>query len=139
MAEIEDQVRIRTTPARIYEALTRTADIRLWWSKKCTIADSTGGDCTLEFDKAGTIVKMKFRIDALDRQRRVAWTCTGNDTPSWIGTTLEWTISPVGDHMILKLVHAGWKDKAPEAVATGWKHFLPSLKSYIETGTGQPW
>ena len=138
MAEIEDQARIRTTPQRIYEALTRTADVRGWWAKNCKIAEQVGGDCAFDFDNQGTTVKMKFRIDALERQRRVAWTCTPNDTPAWIGTTIEWTISPVGDHMIVKLVHAGWKDKAPESTTQGWQRFLASLKSYVETGAGQP-
>ena len=39
----------------------------------------------------------------------------------------------------VKLDHAGWKGDPPEPVAQGWKHFLGSMKSYLETGAGQPW
>jgi hypothetical protein len=35
--------------------------------------------------------------------------------------------------------HGGWKGAPPEPVMQGWKHFLGSLKAYVETGTGQPW
>ena len=138
MPAIEDSVRVKTSPAGAFQALSRAEGVRGWWSKKCEISDHIGGECALQFDKQGTIVKMRFRIDAVD-QRRVAWTCIGHDMPSWIGTTVEWTMTPNADHVVIQLVHAGWKDQAPDAVAQGWKHFLSSLKSYVETGTGQPW
>lgn len=138
MAELEDQVRIRTNPVRLYEALTRTADYQGWWAKKSTIADGAGGTCTLEIENKDSTTKMKFKIDVLERQRRVVWSCTAHDTPGWVGTTLQWSISPAGDHMILTLVHAGWKDKVPDAVKQGWQQLLASLKSYLETGKGQP-
>ena len=44
-----------------------------------------------------------------------------------------------GDEVLVSFEHAGWKDAAPEAVAQGWTHFIGSLKSYVETGAGQPW
>ena len=56
-----------------------------------------------------------------------------------IGTTLTWTIKGTGDEVVVALDHAGWKDEGPEPVKQGWKHFLASMKSYLETGTGQPW
>ena len=41
--------------------------------------------------------------------------------------------------LLVALEHGGWKDGAPEMVAQGWKHFLQSMKAYLETGTGMPW
>jgi uncharacterized protein YndB with AHSA1/START domain len=130
MADLEEHVRIRTNPPRIYEVLTRTTDVCRWWTAKSTLADAVGGTCT--------IGAMTFRIDALERQRRIAWTCTGHAAPAWIGTTLAWTISPVGDHVIVTLVHAGWKDKVAAGTAETWQRALASLRAYVETGTGQP-
>ncbi len=57
----------------------------------------------------------------------------------WLGTTLAWRIEDAGGAALVFLEHAGWKDAAPDAVAQGWKHFLGSLRSYLETGTGLPW
>jgi hypothetical protein len=69
----------------------------------------------------------------------VRWTCIAHDMPSWVGTTLDWKLSEQGDGVLVSFEHAGWKEAGPEAVAQGWKHFLGSLKLYVETGTGSPW
>ena len=130
MAELEELVRIRTNPPRIYEVLTRTDEVQKWWSPKATMVDAVGGTCTI-----GT---MKLRVDVVERQRRLVWTCTAHDTAAWVGTTLEWSIAPVGDHMIVKLVHGAWKDKVAGGVAETWQRVLASLKAYAETGTGKP-
>lgn len=41
----------------------------------------------------------------------------------------------------MKFAHAGLTDGGPpyEMTSEGWKHFMKSLKTYAETGTGQPW
>lgn len=67
------------------------------------------------------------------------WTCVAHDMASWVGTSLTWRIKEAGGAVVVSLDHAGWKDAAPGMVAQGWKHFLGSMKSYVETGTGQPW
>jgi hypothetical protein len=59
--------------------------------------------------------------------------------PDWIGTTLAWHIDGTGDGAEVALEHGGWSGAAPEPVAQGWQHFVASLKSYLETGAGQPW
>jgi hypothetical protein len=67
------------------------------------------------------------------------WLCIAHDMPSWIGTTLNFQLEDRGGKTLVVFEHAGWKEEAPAPVAQGWKHFLASLKSYVETGTGQPW
>jgi hypothetical protein len=59
--------------------------------------------------------------------------------PSWVGTSLAWQISPDATGTEVAFEHAGWKDDAPEPVVQGWRHFLGSLRSFVETGAGQPW
>jgi hypothetical protein len=38
------------------------------------------------------------------------------------------------------LHHAGWREKSPvyDMCVGGWKHFMASLKAYVETGKGTP-
>jgi hypothetical protein len=103
------------------------------------LSERVGGEAQLKFVKDGTPVNMQFRIDALQPNEAVRWTCTAHDMPSWVGTTLDWKLSQQGDTVLVSFEHAGWQEAAPEAVAQGWKHFLGSLKLYVETGTGQPW
>jgi hypothetical protein len=98
-----------------------------------------GAEAKLCFDKQGTLVNMRFRIDDQKKNDSVRWTCVSHDMPDWVGTTLHWQLKGGGDSVLVSLDHAGWTGEGPEPVAQGWKHFLGSLKSYVETGSGQPW
>jgi uncharacterized protein YndB with AHSA1/START domain len=139
MSSIKDEVRIRTTPALAYAALSEQAGYRAWWNKVAEVPTQIGGEPKLLFDKDGQLVAMKYRIDTMTPSELVRWTCIAHDMPSWVGTTLTWSIKAAGDEVLIALDHAGWQDEGPEPVAQGWRHFLGSLKSYLETGTGQPW
>ncbi len=139
MNAIKDEVRIGVSAGKAYEALRRQTGYRGWWNAVAEVPETAGGEAVLRFVKDGKPVNMRFRIDAMNAGESVRWTCTAHDFPSWVGTTLTWTIKPAGKDVVVALDHSGWKEAAPEMVAQGWKHFLGSLKAYLETGTGQPW
>jgi uncharacterized protein YndB with AHSA1/START domain len=139
MSSIKDEIRIRSTAAMAYAALTEQAGYRGWWNKVAEVPSDVGGEAKLLFDKAGSPVAMRYRIDAMTPNEQVKWTCIAHDMPSWIGTTLTWSIKSADDGVLVALDHAGWQTEPPEPVIQGWRHFLASLKSYLETGTGQPW
>lgn len=140
MTSIKDEIRIRATAAQAYAALTEQAGYRKWWNTVAEVPSSAGGgEAKLLFDKAGQKVAMRWRIDEQVPNERVRWSCLGHDMQSWVGTTLAWTIKGAGDEVVVALDHAGWAGEGPASVAQGWQHFLGSLKSYLETGTGQPW
>ena len=139
MNSIKEKLIIRGTAAKVFEALTAQGGYQGWWSKDCQIAQKPGDESKLKFNKEGTIVSMRFRLDQTVPQRSVRWTCVGHDTDSWIGTTLAWSLAPDSDATELTLEHGGWKGAAPEPVVQGWRHFIGSLRSYVETGQGQPW
>jgi uncharacterized protein YndB with AHSA1/START domain len=139
MSSIKDEVRIAASAGKVYEALTRQAGYRGWWNAVGDVPESIGGEAALRFVKEGNPVNMRFRIDEMQPNQRVRWTCIAHDMPSWVGTSLTWEIKEAGGAVLVTLDHAGWNGAGPEPVAQGWKHFLGSLKSYVETGTGQPW
>jgi uncharacterized protein YndB with AHSA1/START domain len=139
MNRIKEKLIVRGSPAKLFEALTTPAGYRGWWSKDCQIAEKAGDESKLKFNKDGNIVSMRFRLDETIPGRSVRWTCVGHDMDSWIGTTLRWDLSPDGDATEVSLEHRGWKGDAPEPVVQGWRHFIGSLRSYVETGQGQPW
>lgn len=139
MNAIKDEIRITAPASKVYEALTRQAGYRAWWNAAGEVAETVGGEANLHFVKEGKPVNMRFRIDEMKANQSVRWTCVGNDGPSWVGTTLTWRINDAGGAVLLAFEHDGWKDPPPEMIAQSWKHFLGSLKSYVETGTGQPW
>ena len=139
MHAINDEIRISAPASKVYEALTRQAGYRAWWNAAGEVAEAVGGDAKLHFIKEGKPVNMRFRIDEMKAGESVQWTCVENDGPSWVGTTLNWRIKNAGDAVVVVFTHDGWKAPPPEMIAQSWKHFLGSLKSYVETGTGQPW
>ncbi len=139
MHAIKDEIRIAAPAIRVYEALTTQVGYRGWWNARAEIPETVGGEAKLYFVKDGNPVNMCFRIDEMTANESVVWTCVAHDMPSWVGTKLMWQIKEAGGTVRVSLEHSAWKDTAPEMVAQGWKHFLGSMKSYVETGTGQPW
>jgi uncharacterized protein YndB with AHSA1/START domain len=139
MTSIKDEVRIQAPAGRVYAALTRQEGYRGWWNAVGEVGESVGDEARLRFVKDGQPVNMRFRIDEQTANETVRWTCVGHDMADWVGTWLLWKIVGAGDGVVLSLEHGGWKGAAPEPVAQGWRHFLGSIKAFVETGTGQPW
>jgi uncharacterized protein YndB with AHSA1/START domain len=139
MSTIKEKLMVRGSTDKVFRALTEQAGYNGWWSKDCEIARRPGEESQLKFNKEGTIVSMRFRLDEVAPNKSVRWTCTGHDMESWVGTTLRWNLVPDGDITEVSFEHGGWKQEAPEPVVQGWRHFVGSLRSYVETGTGQPW
>ena len=123
-----------------YNAIATAAGIRGWWAKVGTIAEPVGGTTELHFDKGGRKAVMTFRIDALEPNRRVHWTCTANDNPAWPGSTLTWTIDDAGARRHVRFVHDGFASGGPayDMTVEGWKHFNASLESYLDGTGGTP-
>ena len=136
---IKDKLIIRGKIDQVFGALTEQAGYNGWWSKDCQIGSKPGDESKLKFNKDGSIVSMRFRIDEIVPDRSVRWTCVGHDMDSWIGTELRWDLATDETGTEVTFEHGGWKGPAPEPVVQGWHHFLGSLRSYIETGRGQPW
>jgi uncharacterized protein YndB with AHSA1/START domain len=139
VSAIRDEVRVQAPAGKVYEAITRQAGYRGWWNAVGEVGEVVGAEAKLKFVKDGTPISMKFRIEEMKPNESVRWTCVAHDMPSWVGTSLNWRIKEAGGSAVVAFEHAGWKDAAPEPVVQGWKHFLGSLKSYLETGKGQPW
>jgi uncharacterized protein YndB with AHSA1/START domain len=139
MSSIKDEVTVNAPAAKVYEALTAQAGYRGWWNAVAEVPANVGGEPQLRFVKEGTPVNMRYRIEELRPNHAVRWACIAHDMPSWVGTTLNWQLKEGGGKTLVSFEHAGWKDAGPEPVMQGWKHFLNSLKLYVETGTGQPW
>lgn len=139
MGTVLEKVIVRGSGDKVFAALTEQAGYNGWWSKDCSIGRKAGDESTLKFNKEGMIVTMRWRVDEVVPGRSVRWTCIGHDMPSWVGTTLRWDIVAADQATELSLHHSGWQGEAPEPVVQGWRHFVGSLRSWVETGTGQPW
>jgi uncharacterized protein YndB with AHSA1/START domain len=116
--------------------------ISRWWGP--TRGDGTvGGTLVTSFGEHGTNAMRVIEAGPT----RVVWesivvdadTATAH-APEWVGTTMEFDITPVGTGTELRFRHAGltpqlqcWND-----CFAGWTHFMSSIEVLATTGNGTP-
>ncbi|MFI1963752.1 ArsR/SmtB family transcription factor [Streptomyces pathocidini] len=146
---------IRTTPERLWQALTEPAfTSRYWgvtfetdWKPGSTMTWNEGGNATV--DPAQVVLEA-------DPYRRLSYTWH-HFTPEWadrVGVSADvlaeiskeprskvtFDLEPMGDVVKLTVVHDGFEPGSTlrEMVSTGWPHLLSDLKTLLETGETLP-
>jgi uncharacterized protein YndB with AHSA1/START domain len=126
--------------AKVFEALTTDEGLASWWASSATGCGSVGATIVLGF--SGLEVTISFRIDSETYPTSVIWTCLRHTgLPDWDGTTVVFELRGRGtDTTELSFEHVGLVDELDcyEQCHAGWDHFLASLRSYVEIGSGSP-
>jgi uncharacterized protein YndB with AHSA1/START domain len=137
MYTIENQIEIDASAARILEALTTKAGIQGWWTKDTEIDARTA---VFRFHKETGTREMRFEIAKRDAARIEMVCVAETNSADWLGTRLSFALAPAGARTRVALEHAGYpaKNEVYEMCTKGWAFFLGSLKSYVETGKGEP-
>ncbi len=136
MVDILHRVGVRSaSPAEVYAAVATIDGLAGWWAENTTGSDDPGGVIEFRFGPGGIDMKVVELVSA----ERVVWEVVGGPD-EWIGTTVTWRFSLSGDYTIILFSHEGWAEPVEFMYhcSTKWAIFLMSLKSLIETGTGQP-
>jgi len=135
MPDILHRVGMRTSAAKVYEALTTTDGLSRWW-----VTGTTGET------REGGVVKLRPDGDAYDMKvvasrpgDVVEWECVGGP-PEWLGTHVTFRLKPKGDETYVLFTHAGWREPVEfmHHCSTKWALFLMSLKSWLERAEGRP-
>jgi uncharacterized protein YndB with AHSA1/START domain len=124
-----------STPAKVYEALTTVEGLAGWWTDDTSGSGDVGGVLKFRFPVGG----FDMKVVELRPSERVTWRVV--DGPEeWVGTTVDWQLRQDGDYTIVLFAHQGWKEPVEfmHHCSTKWGSFLMSLKSLVETGTGDP-
>ena len=131
MTHFTHALEIEASPAAIYAAITTAAGLRGWWTETCDVVNVDDGLLVVELN-----------------DREVRWTCVdarivGLDRPDeWIGTSIRFRMQPNGaGRTRLDFEHVGLTPalECYGICEDGWRHFLASLKSWLETGQGTPY
>ena len=141
------RVLIEAPVALVYDALTSAAGLQSWWTTTCEVGKRKGAESTFRFGETYNVM----RIEALEPAKEVRWRCLEQyhhapgqlkRTDEWAGTTVLFKLeSQTPGRTVLEFEHHGLHPQL-ECYAIcerGWDHFLKqSLKTYLETGRGQP-
>ena len=128
---------IRTTPEKLWEALTSSEfSRRYWFGTELRSSFRSGSPLALVMD--GKVTDSGEVIEA-DRPRRLSYTFKHelDDEMRKDGATkVVFTLEPHGELVKLTLTHEGFaKDsKLLDGISKGWPAILASLKSLLESG-----
>ncbi len=135
MEDILHRVVIKATPEKIYEAITTQQGIEAWWCKHTKAKPALGFVNVFVFGQD----RSEMKVSELDPGKRVAWECI-DSIDEWIGTRVSFDLEQKNEKTILRFTHGGWRAVTDMYAGCNynWALFMKSLKSYCETGTGEP-
>ena len=129
---------IRTTPQKLWDALTKPEFTRAYWCE-------TWQECDWQIGSSWRLMIPEGRVGDFgtivehDPPRRLVLTWQNEFIPEMKAagpSRLTYELEPVGDVVKLTLLHESDLDgsKLIEGVSNGWPGLMASLKSLIETG-----
>jgi uncharacterized protein YndB with AHSA1/START domain len=135
--DYQSRLMLAASADAVFDALTTVEGLAAWWTP-VTGDGLAGGLLTFSFGPASQAV---MRVDAAERGAGVRWTNLACQVEDWVGTTLHFDIeaTPEGGTE-LRFRHAGLTPRLEcfSDCESGWDHFIPSLRAYVETGAGNP-
>lgn len=137
MAEIRHRVGIQGSAAEIYRLLTTDAGLSQWWTSDTEGAGGVGSVIYFRFGDDGP----RFEVTELVTDRRVRWRHYGDMPGAWKGSEILFDLQAEEKQTIVAFSHYNWPqaDDFLAHCSTKWGIFMMSLKSCVETGTGQPY
>ena len=133
------EIYIRTTPERLWEAIT-SPETRARFQFGCRIDSDWTPASSYELTSPGApgrALADGTNVE-VDPPRRLVQTFRAHwdDASDAHGPSrVTWEIEPVGDSCRLLVTHDQLAPDAPETLYGGWPMMLSGLKTYLETGT----
>jgi uncharacterized protein YndB with AHSA1/START domain len=131
------EIYIRTTPDRLWEAIT-DPEIRAKYNFGAGVHSDwkPGSGLEMSSPKAGMLLGEGEVLEA-EPPRRLVHTLTalwGEEARSEGATRITWDIEPVGDSCRLTVTHDQLREGASDQLYGGWPMILSGLKTWLETG-----
>jgi uncharacterized protein YndB with AHSA1/START domain/DNA-binding transcriptional ArsR family regulator len=130
------EIYIRTTPERLWEAITDDETRSKYNFGARTKSDWTPGSHMEMSAPNGMLLGEGVNLE-VDPPRRLVQTMValwGDDVKSEGTSRVTWEIEPVGDSCHLTVTHDQLREGANEQLYGGWPMILSGLKTWLETG-----
>ena len=124
---LEREVRIAASPATVFPFFTDPEKMIRWKGITAELDPRPGG--VYRVNVTGHDIARGEYVEVVPNQRIVftwGWEAEGNPVPPG-STTVEVTLTPDGDHTILRLRHLGLPAEARAEHGEGWDHFMARL------------
>jgi uncharacterized protein YndB with AHSA1/START domain len=135
MADIRHNLVIKTTPEKVYDAVTTQAGLEGWWSKNTNAKPEVGFVNVFILGK----YRNEMKVTELISNKKAQWECI-DSIEEWIGTSISFNLEEKNGNTLVRFTHGDWQAVTDTFAGCSydWARFLKSLKSYCETGTGEP-
>ncbi len=132
MPDIQHLVFIKSTPEKIYEAISTQQGIASWWSIYNNAKAEVGSTYHISF--GGGYYK-EIKVTELVPGKKVVWQIL-DAHPEWLNTTVLFHINMGINSAELRFNHAGWKEYTDMFAQCNhhWGVYLQNLKIFTETG-----
>ena len=131
------EIYIRTTPERLWEAITSSEIRRSTTSAPVSASDWTPGSHFEMVHPQGRLVLGEGENLEVDPPRRLvqhARTLRSDEVKNEGTTRITWEIEPIGDSCRLTVTHDQMREGANPEIYGGWPMILSGLKTWLETG-----
>jgi uncharacterized protein YndB with AHSA1/START domain len=135
--DFESTCTLAAPPERVLAALRTPEAVTDWWGPAEGSAEVGG---TFEVSFLGHRQVIVLQVEPAE-EGQVVWHVEQTPlTPEWVGTTIVFDVRASGDGSVLHFRHHGLTPQLEcfDMCHEGWTHYLGSLVSYVDTGTGQP-
>lgn len=124
---------IRTTPRKLWDALTRGEFMAKYWHARIR-STWKDGEPVQTFTRRGRL-DWDGKVVTYDPPRELSYTfrILGFQKRS---SRIVFLLEPAGSTVKLTLQHYGIEPRCRSGIAEGWPVFVASLKSMLETGRG---
>jgi uncharacterized protein YndB with AHSA1/START domain len=136
MTAIKHLLVIKSSPEKIYSAITTNEGTAKWWTEQSEIGNKVGDINIFDF---GDRYHNEMIIINLIPNKKVEWECLVGDK-EWIGTKLIFEIEEKDKNSVLKFTHSNWREETDFFASCNyhWGYYMRSLKLFCETGKGNP-
>src|SRR5881409_749752 len=117
----------------VLDAVKTGDGIKGFWTSRADVPEQVGETLKLGFPIAPA--PFDLRLERSD-DRAVIWR-TETFPPHWVGTTVQWDVTPRDGGATVDFRHAGLGDDAGR-VAFTWGQIMDRLKRYLESGEPDP-